>query len=147
MSIFPNFLDTAAYSLSRSAALATSDCTARMPLPIVFTASSSVFAFRPEMATRAPSSCSRFAAANPIPLFPPVTTATFPSSRFMFFSPHAMRPENLFPAEYPPYKLGAWGWSLPPFLSHRYLDEHLNIWLHVFGGENGAFSPPLYRPK
>jgi len=40
-----------------------------MPLPMAFTASSSVFALRPEMATRAPSSCNRFAAANPMPLF------------------------------------------------------------------------------
>ena len=35
---------------------------------------------RPAMNTWAPSSTNRFAAANPIPLLPPVTTATFPSS-------------------------------------------------------------------
>src|SRR3981189_1166953 len=39
------------------------------------------------MATLAPSSCRRLAVASPMPLFPPVTTATFPSSLFMFISP------------------------------------------------------------
>src|SRR6266487_1450118 len=85
-SIFPSFCETAAYSLSTSASFATSACTASTPLPIVFTASSSVFLLRPAMATRAPSSCKRFAVASPMPLFPPVTTATFPSSLFMSVS-------------------------------------------------------------
>jgi hypothetical protein len=38
------------------------------------------------MTTRAPSSFKRFADASPIPLFPPVMTATFPSNLFMVFS-------------------------------------------------------------
>src|SRR3989441_1142426 len=51
-SIFPSFCETSAYSLSTSASFATSACTASTPLPIVFTASSSVFLLRPAMATR-----------------------------------------------------------------------------------------------
>src|SRR6267378_6573871 len=38
------------------------------------------------MATLAPSSCRRLAVPSPMPLFPPVTTATFPSSLFMSIS-------------------------------------------------------------
>src|SRR5271154_7310098 len=66
-----------------SASLETSDCTASKPLPSEAVASSSVFWLRPLMATRAPSSCNRFAVARPMPLLPPVITATFPSSRFI----------------------------------------------------------------
>src|SRR2546429_2289409 len=77
-SILPSFFETSEYNLSTSESLDTSAWTARTPLLTVFTASSSVFLFRPEMATRAPSSCRRFAVASPMPLFPPVTTATFP---------------------------------------------------------------------
>src|SRR6266567_3294855 len=85
-SIFPSFCETSAYSLSTSVSLATSACTATTPFPIVLTASSSVFLLRPEMATLAPSSCKRLAVASPMPLLPPVTTATFPSSLFMSVS-------------------------------------------------------------
>src|SRR5438477_94317 len=56
-----------------------------MPFPMVLTASSNVFLLRPEIATLAPSSCRRFAVASPIPLFPPVTTATFPCNGFPSF--------------------------------------------------------------
>src|SRR6266550_6053968 len=87
-SILPSFCETSAYSLSTSASLATSDCTATTPFPIVFTASSRVFRLRPEIATLAPSSCRRLAVASPMPLFPPVTTATFPSSLLMSISCH-----------------------------------------------------------
>ena len=86
MSIFPSFLDTSEYSLSTSASLATSACTASVSLPKNFTASSSVFWLRPAIAIFAPSSCNRFAEANPIPLFPPVTTATFPCNLFILSS-------------------------------------------------------------
>src|SRR6266436_5022321 len=86
-SILPSFCETSAYNLSTSVSFATSACTATTPFPMVFTASSSVFLLRPEIATFAPSSCSRLAVASPMPLFPPVTTATFPSSLFMFISP------------------------------------------------------------
>src|SRR6266567_1972498 len=86
-SILPSFCETSANSLSTSVSFATSDCTATRPFPIVFTASSSVFLDRPEMATLAPSSCRRLAVASPMPLFLPVTTATFPLNLFMFISP------------------------------------------------------------
>src|SRR5437899_3143364 len=85
-SILPSVCETSAYSLSTSVSLATSACTATTPFPIVLTASSSVFLLRPEMATLAPSSCKRLAVASPMPLLPPVTTATFPSSLFMSVS-------------------------------------------------------------
>src|SRR5215469_15856730 len=119
-SIFPNFLDTVAYNLSRSLPTETSAFTDNTPFPIVFTASSRVFWLRPEMTTRAPSSCKRFAVARPMPLLPPVTTATFPSNLFML---------------------------VPPFLAHsksrpctqahaalrfRHLDDYRSIWLHPF---------------
>ena len=51
--------------------------------PIALTASSSVFWSRPEIATLAPSARKSLAVAIPIPLFPPVTTATFPVSLLM----------------------------------------------------------------
>src|SRR5947207_9859437 len=85
-SILPSFCETSAYSLSTSARLETSACTASTPFPMVFTASSRVFLLRPEIATRAPSSCRRLAVANPMPLLPPVTTATLPSSLAMSVS-------------------------------------------------------------
>jgi hypothetical protein len=48
------------------------------------------------MATRAPSSCKRCAVASPMPLFPPVTTATLPSNLFMVLShPFLCGPESL----------------------------------------------------
>src|SRR5216684_2720020 len=122
-SILPSFFETSVYSLSMSASLATSVCTASTPLPIVFTASSSVFLLRPAIATRAPSSCNRFAVANPMPLFPPVTTATFPSSLFMSIS---LSLPNCLPGPLP----GALLLLLPALVVIRYLDEHRNNRLH-----------------
>src|SRR2546429_4106461 len=89
-SILPNFCDTSAYNRATSLSFATSACTATTPFPIALTASSRVFLLRPEMATRAPSSCRRLAVASPMPLFPPVTSATLPSSLFMSVSSEAL---------------------------------------------------------
>src|SRR5229473_6305216 len=125
-SILPNFFETSAYSLSMSASLATSACTASTPLPMALTASSSVFLLRPAMATRAPSCWRRFADASPIPLLPPVTTATFPSSLFMLIS--VFRLLNLgesFSAAGPPRRSRA--------LCFRYLDEYQSNRLHDCG--------------
>src|SRR5258706_5438678 len=66
-----------------SESLAASDRIASVPGPISFAAEASVFSSRPVIATLAPSRAYAFAVANPIPLFPPVTTATFPSNRFV----------------------------------------------------------------
>src|ERR1700735_1750713 len=51
-----------------------------MFLPISFTAASSSDWRRQVRKTYAPSATNRFAVARPMPLFPPVTTATLPSS-------------------------------------------------------------------
>ena len=56
--------------------------------PRVATAASSSACRRPKMNTKAPSSMKRFAAARPIPVAPPVMTATFPSS-FPIITPSA----------------------------------------------------------
>src|ERR1700740_1304157 len=48
-------------------------------------ASFNSFSRRPVITTCAPSSTKRAAVANPIPLLPPVMTATLPSSFFMVF--------------------------------------------------------------
>src|SRR6201999_4530491 len=48
-------------------------------------ASFSSFSRRPVITTCAPSSTKRLAVANPIPLLPPVMTATLPASFFMIF--------------------------------------------------------------
>src|SRR6266852_582231 len=125
-SILPNFFETSAYSLSMSASLATSACTASTPLPIVFTASSSVFLLRPAIATRAPSSWRRFAEASPMPLFPPVTTATFPSSLFMIISRLGLRGSESLSAV-------AIHTPLSRLSEFQYLDEYRSIWLHAFG--------------
>src|SRR5258707_15488356 len=50
-------------------------------------ASFSSFSRRPVITTWAPSSTKRLAVAKPIPLLPPVMTATLPSSFFMIFYP------------------------------------------------------------
>src|SRR5580704_15171667 len=50
-------------------------------------ASFSSFSRRPVITTWAPSSTKRLAVAKPIPLLPPVMTATLPSSFFMIFCP------------------------------------------------------------
>src|SRR5580692_1514532 len=83
MSILPNFFETASYTFSISPDLETSDWIARMSLPSNFTASSRVFWLRPVITTFAPSSFRRWALARPMPLFPPVITATFPCKRFI----------------------------------------------------------------
>src|SRR5712664_69292 len=125
-SILPNFFETSAYSLSMSASLATSACTASTPLPIVFTASSSVFLLRPAIATRAPSSWRRFAEASPMPLFPPVTTATFPSSLFMIVSRLGLRGSESLSAV-------AIHTPLSRLSEFRYLDEYRSNRLHALG--------------
>src|SRR6266576_3811561 len=58
--------------VSRSVRLLTSARTARLPARSVFLAACSDPAFKPQMATRAPSLSNSCAAANPIPLLPPV---------------------------------------------------------------------------
>src|SRR2546425_1143213 len=120
-SILPNFRETSAYNLSTSVSFATSACTATTPFPIVFTASSRVFLLRPEMASRDPSSCRRLAVASPMPLFPPVTTATFPSSLFMSVS---LCLPNFQPGP-------CWGLqsAAQGVKSFRYLDDYGRIWL------------------
>src|ERR1700731_4191321 len=50
-------------------------------------ASFNSFSRRPVITTCAPSSTKRLAVARPIPLLPPVMTATLPSSVFMIFFP------------------------------------------------------------
>src|SRR5258706_5726681 len=50
----------------------TSARTARLPAPSVLLVACSVFSFKPQMATRAPSLSNSCAAASPIPLLPPV---------------------------------------------------------------------------
>src|SRR5438034_65802 len=56
--------------------MATSPCTATTPLPIVFTASSKVFLLRPRIATLAPASCSRLAAAPRLRIFEAVSATS-----------------------------------------------------------------------
>src|SRR5262245_29671047 len=58
--------------VSRSLRLLTSARTARLPAPSVSLAACSDPAFKPQMATRAPSLSNSCAAARPIPLLPPV---------------------------------------------------------------------------
>src|SRR6266849_6559038 len=125
-SILPNFFETSAYSLSMSASFATSACTANTPLPIVFTASSSVFLLRPAMATRAPSCWRRFADASPMPLLPPVTTATFPSNLFMIVSRLGLRGSESLSAV-------AIHTPLSRLSEFRYLDEYRSNRLHALG--------------
>src|SRR5580693_5610389 len=96
MSMCPFCCFTVAYKRSRSARFETSPCTAEMFLPICFTAASSSPLRRPVIKTYAPSATKRCAVARPIPLLPPVMTATFPSSLsmsfllfdFLFLAPH-----------------------------------------------------------
>src|SRR6266849_10907132 len=114
MSILPNFFETVSYTFSISPDLETSDWIARLSLPSSFTASSRVFWLRPVIATFAPSSFRRCALARPIPLFPPVITATFPCKRFI------IPPLNAAPE---PGSGQIWFWQL------RQLDEHLIVWL------------------
>src|ERR1700722_14418270 len=62
--------------------LAVSPGTAMHPSPILAAAASSASLRLPVIYTVAPSFTNVFAVAKPIPLLPPVTTATFPLSRF-----------------------------------------------------------------
>src|SRR5215469_6083662 len=122
MSIFPSFCETSAYSLSIAARSATSARTARMSLPSERTASFRVPGSRPAMATRAPSSLNLLAVASPIPLLPPVTTATLPSSLFMIHSLWGFCRETH----------GRRECTSGAFPHLPYLDEHLNNRFHVF---------------
>src|SRR5215510_5468308 len=54
---------------------------ASVPSPISLAAASNVFSLRPVIATCAPSCAYALATPNPIPLLPPVTTATLPLNR------------------------------------------------------------------
>src|SRR6266404_2008881 len=83
MSRWPFFSFTTANRRSRSARFETSPCMPVMLVPICFTAPSSSLWRRPVMNTYAPSATNCRAVASPIPLLPPVTSATFPSSFFM----------------------------------------------------------------
>src|SRR4029077_8398624 len=74
-----------AKSRSKSSNFDTSPCTPVTFDPTLFTASSSFVCERPVMNTYAPSFTNCCAAANPMPLLPPVMSATFPSS-LMFAS-------------------------------------------------------------
>src|SRR5215470_1383519 len=53
---------------------------ARLPAPSVSLAACSVFSFKPQMATRAPSRSNSCAAASPIPLLPPVMRTFLPAN-------------------------------------------------------------------
>src|SRR6266581_862934 len=68
----PNSRLIVANIVSRSVRLLTSARTARLPARSVFLAACSDPAFKPQMATRAPSLSNSCAAASPIPLLPPV---------------------------------------------------------------------------
>src|SRR5215813_3749459 len=73
---------TVANSRSRSARFSTSPGTPVTCLPICLTASSSSAWRRPVTKTWAPSATNRRAVARPMPLLPPVMTATLPSNFF-----------------------------------------------------------------
>src|SRR5258706_554636 len=64
---------------------------ARVSLQTPFPASSCFLELPPKFPSCPPSSCGRFAAAGPSPLFPPIFPATFPSSLFMDFLPFPNR--------------------------------------------------------
>src|SRR5262245_1317037 len=79
---WPCCCSTVANSRSRSARFETSPCTPVTFLPICVTAASRSACRRPVMKTWAPSATNRRAVARPMPLLPPVMTATLPSSFF-----------------------------------------------------------------
>src|SRR5215467_10913334 len=83
----PNSRLIVANIASRSVRLLTSARTARLPAPSVSLAAFSVFSFKPQMATRAPSLSNSCAAANPIPLLPPVIRRFLPASLPIVVSP------------------------------------------------------------
>src|SRR5262245_48400804 len=60
----------------------TSAFSATAPSPIARSAALNDSGSRPVTTTEAPSRAKAFATARPIPLLPPVTTATFPTKRF-----------------------------------------------------------------
>src|SRR5258708_22478237 len=72
---------TVANSLSRSALFEASPATVVTPSPISALALSNSLSRRPLMKTYAPSCANLCAVASPIPLLPPVITATLPFSR------------------------------------------------------------------
>jgi hypothetical protein len=77
MSSLPLSRLTCAKRRSRSSKFDTSPCTPATFLPMSFTAASNPDCLRPVIKTNAPSSTSCFAVARPIPLLPPVMSATF----------------------------------------------------------------------
>src|SRR5258708_10767455 len=82
MSICPNFDLTSLMNSSRSLRELTSPANPKESSPIVLSAESIVFPSLPMMATFAPSARNNCALAKPMPLLPPVTTATFPANFF-----------------------------------------------------------------
>src|SRR5579871_6530644 len=72
---------TTAYSRSKSSRRVMSPVTVVTFFPIKVAASFSSFSRRPVITTCAPSSTKRLAVAKPIPLLPPVMTATLPANR------------------------------------------------------------------
>ena len=80
MSIGPSFAAASANSESRSSIEVTSQGMASARSPRATEAASILRGSRPQTATRAPSARNTRATARPIPLVPPVTTATLPSS-------------------------------------------------------------------
>ena len=79
-SIGPSFAAASSKSRSRSSTEVTSQGMAIARSPRATEAASSRRGSRPQTATRAPSARNARATARPIPLVPPVTTATLPSS-------------------------------------------------------------------
>src|SRR5277367_1748661 len=71
------------YSRSRSSRSPASPATATALGPICATASASASSRRPVMNTWAPSAAKRRAVASPMPLLPPVITATLPAKASM----------------------------------------------------------------
>src|ERR1700716_1277789 len=69
---------------SRSLRFDTSPCTPVTFLPISFTAAANSGSRRPVMKMYAPSFTNCFAVARPMPLLPPVMSASFPSSLPMY---------------------------------------------------------------
>src|SRR5712664_3471174 len=65
-------------------------------VPIAFTASSSSFWRRPVMKTYAPSLTKSLAEAKPIPVVPPVTTATLPCNLPIILTPARNREGRIF---------------------------------------------------
>src|SRR6516164_10183778 len=88
----PNSRLIVANIVSRSVRLLTSARTARLPAPSVSFVACSVLSFTPQMATRAPSLSNSCAAANPIPLLPPVIRIFLFASLPMVVPPMMFKP-------------------------------------------------------